>query len=85
VTRALLLETTTLGVRRHAVLRDELDRALVEVETAYGKVRVKVARLEGREVGAHPEYDDCLARSREHGVPVKEVVAAALAAHRQRG
>jgi uncharacterized protein (TIGR00299 family) protein len=84
VTRALLLETTTLGVRRHAVLRDELDRALVEVDTAYGKVRVKVARLEGREVGAHPEYDDCLARSREHGVPVKEVVAAALAAHRQR-
>jgi pyridinium-3,5-bisthiocarboxylic acid mononucleotide nickel chelatase len=84
VTRALLVETTTLGVRRHAVLRDALEREVVEVDTAYGKVRVKIGRLEGREVGAHPEFDDCLARAREHGVAVKEVAAAALAAHRQR-
>jgi uncharacterized protein (DUF111 family) len=47
-------------------------------------VRVKVALAGGRELGAHPEYDDCLARSREKGVPVKEVMAAALSAHRAR-
>ncbi len=82
VTAALFAETTTLGVRRHRVERDALDRALREVETPYGKVRVKVASLAGRELGAHPEYDDCLARARERGVPVREVMAAALAAHR---
>lgn len=82
VTAALLGETTTLGVRRHRVERDALDRALREVETPYGKVRVKVASLDGRELGAHPEYDDCLARARERCVPVREVMAAALAAHR---
>jgi uncharacterized protein (TIGR00299 family) protein len=82
VTAALFAETTTLGVRRHAVERDALDRRLVTVETAYGPVRVKVASLEGREVGAHPEYDDCLARARERGVPVREVMTAALSAHR---
>jgi hypothetical protein len=82
VTRALFAETTTLGVRRHAVQRDTLDRVLQTVETPYGDVRVKVASLEGREVGAHPEYDDCLRRARDAGVPVKEVVAAALAAYR---
>jgi len=84
VTAALFAETPTLGVRRHPVERDVLDRALVQVETPYGAVRVKVASLEGRELGAHPEYDDCLARAKERGVPVREVMAAALAAHRTR-
>jgi len=41
-----------------------------------------VARRGAAMVGAHPEYDDCLARAREHGVPVKEVLAAAAAAFR---
>jgi pyridinium-3,5-bisthiocarboxylic acid mononucleotide nickel chelatase len=82
VTRVLFEETTTLGVRRHAVLRDALERELRTVETRYGPVRVKVALAGERELGAHPEYDDCQARAREHGVAVKEVMAAALAAHR---
>jgi pyridinium-3,5-bisthiocarboxylic acid mononucleotide nickel chelatase len=82
VTAALFVETTTLGVRRHAVERDVLDRRLVEVATPHGPVRVKVALLGGREVGAHPEYDDCLARARERGVPVREVMAAALTVYR---
>ncbi len=84
VTRVLFEETTTLGVRRHAVERDALERALVPVETRYGRVRVKVGRADGRELGAHPEYEDCQTRAREHGVPVKEVVSEALAAYRAR-
>jgi pyridinium-3,5-bisthiocarboxylic acid mononucleotide nickel chelatase len=82
VTRVLFEETTTLGVRRRPVEREVLSRELVTVETPYGPVRVKVARVAGREVGAHPEYDDCLALAREKGIAVKEVMAAAVAAHR---
>ncbi|HTN52136.1 MAG TPA: nickel insertion protein, partial [Anaeromyxobacter sp.] len=82
VTRVLLLETTTLGVRRHRVEREALGRTLVEVATPYGTVRVKVGLLGDREVGAQPEFEDCLARARERGVPVREVMAAALVAHR---
>ena len=41
-----------------------------------------VARLEGRVVNAQPEYEDCEARSREQGVPVKEVLAEAVSAWR---
>jgi uncharacterized protein (TIGR00299 family) protein len=82
VAQVLLDETTTLGVRFHAVGRVELERALVPVATPYGEVRVKVGRRGETVVGAHPEYDDCLARAREHGVPVREVLAAAAAAFR---
>jgi uncharacterized protein (TIGR00299 family) protein len=84
VTRAFFEETTTLGVRRHAVARDILERDVAAVETPYGPVRVKVARSGDREIGAHPEYDDCARLAREKGVPVKEVMAAAIAAHRAR-
>ncbi len=84
VAAAIFDETTTLGVRFFPVEREELERELVDVETAYGKVRVKVAARGGREITAHPEYDDCLARAREHGVAVREVAAAALAAFRGR-
>jgi len=84
VTGAFLAETTTLGVRAHRVERTELERALHEVATPYGTVRVKAGSLGGTVLGAHPEYDDCLQRAREHGVAVKEVMAAALAAWRRR-
>ncbi len=84
VARAFLVETTTLGVRSWPVDRVELERELVPVETPYGAVRVKVGRLAGAELGAQPEYDDCLLRARERGVSVREVAAAALAAHRAR-
>ncbi|HET8725050.1 MAG TPA: nickel pincer cofactor biosynthesis protein LarC [Anaeromyxobacteraceae bacterium] len=82
VARAFLDETTTLGVRFHPVGRIELERELVTVATVHGEVRVKVARRDGVVVGAQPEYDDCLARARERGVPVREVMAAALSAFR---
>jgi len=84
VARVLLTETTTLGVRWHRVERQALDRELHEVETPFGRVRIKVGRLDGREVGAQPEYQDGLDCARSAGVPVKEVLAAALAAWRTR-
>ena len=82
VTAALFAETTTLGVRRHRVERDALGRRHEPVETPYGAVRVKLALRGDEVVGAHPEYDDCLARARERGVAVREVMDAALAAWR---
>jgi uncharacterized protein (TIGR00299 family) protein len=82
VARSLLAETPTLGVRAHPVERLELARERVEVETPYGPVRVKVARDGERIVGAHPEYDDCLVRAKAKGVPVREVLDAALTAFR---
>jgi len=80
VTAALFAETTTLGVRRHRVEREALSRREETVATPFGPVRVKVALRDGREIGAQPEYDDCLLRAREKGVPVRAVMAAALRA-----
>ncbi len=78
LSRILFEETTTIGIREHSATRRVLDREILTVETEYGPVRVKVARLEGRIVTSTPEYEDCARIAREAGVPLKAVQAAAL-------
>jgi uncharacterized protein (TIGR00299 family) protein len=80
VATALLRETTSIGVRRIPVTRTERPRRMVRVETAYGSVRVKISEGPFGPPQIKPEFDDCAAAAREHGVPVREVIAAAIAA-----
>ena len=80
VITAILRETTTIGVRYAQLQRTLLERELVEVATRYGKIPVKVARDGATIVNAAPEYEACAAAAKQHGVPVKQVFAAALAA-----
>lgn len=76
----LFRETTTLGIRRRTEERVILDRGFVTVETDFGRIRVKVASLHGEQRNAMPEYEDCRRAAREHDVPLKMVIEAALAA-----
>ncbi|MGD9497053.1 MAG: nickel pincer cofactor biosynthesis protein LarC [Armatimonadota bacterium] len=85
VAEALLRETTSLGVRLAPMERRCLRREQVTVKTAYGPISVKVGYLAGRPITASPEYEDCRRAASEHGVPLKEVYAAATAAARPQG
>jgi len=80
----IFAETTTLGIRRRVCGRSRLGRRHVTVETRYGAIRVKVGSLGGREMTASPEFSDCQAAAEAHGAAVKEVIAAAVQAYRQR-
>ncbi|MDA8066780.1 MAG: nickel pincer cofactor biosynthesis protein LarC [Thermaerobacter sp.] len=76
----LLLETTSLGVRVQQLRRRVAAREIRRVDTAYGSVRVKLAMLAGRVVGANPELEDCRSLAQQRGVPLKVVMASAQAA-----
>ena len=76
----LLRETTTLGVRVFSVRRHVAERAMKTIATAYGPVRVKLKRVEGKVVGAKPEFEDCQALAEATAKPLPAVYAAALAA-----
>jgi uncharacterized protein (TIGR00299 family) protein len=76
LTRTLLTETTTLGVRRQPVTRAALPRVAREVETEYGPVPVKVALQDGRPLKAKPEYEACRRIARERGIPIRLVYEA---------
>jgi hypothetical protein len=57
----LFTETTTLGVRETEVKRRALNREVISVETRFGAIDVKVARLDGRVMNEMPEYEQCMA------------------------
>jgi pyridinium-3,5-bisthiocarboxylic acid mononucleotide nickel chelatase len=79
VVRALLEETSALGVRVSRLERYELDREERVVEVAGATVRIKVGVLDGRVVNLAPEHDDCAAVAKASGRSVKSVWAEALA------
>ncbi|HEY0557340.1 MAG TPA: nickel pincer cofactor biosynthesis protein LarC [Thermoanaerobaculia bacterium] len=76
----LLAESGSLGCRYHAALRFEAEREILEVATAFGAVRIKRARLDGRPLAAAPEFEDCRRLALASGAPWRDVYRAALAA-----
>jgi pyridinium-3,5-bisthiocarboxylic acid mononucleotide nickel chelatase len=81
--RLLFTETTTLGIRSYEVDRHALERETVSVETQYGPVNVKVARLGDSVVNVMPEYEDCRRAALEGNVPLRAVQEAARAAFKE--
>jgi uncharacterized protein (TIGR00299 family) protein len=81
VARALLSETSSLGLRVRRVGRVERSRRVLTVQTEYGPIAVKVADGDGIAPNVAPEYEACRAAAEAHGVPVKLVFAAASAAY----
>jgi uncharacterized protein (TIGR00299 family) protein len=75
-TEVLFRETTTLGVRRMLFTRTVLAREVSEVDTPYGRVRIKHSAWSDV-TRAEPEYDDCRRLAEEHGVPLMTVYDAA--------
>jgi uncharacterized protein (TIGR00299 family) protein len=76
----LFAETTTLGVRGTTATRRILPREWVKVTTAFGDVRIKVARVNGHIRHASPEFDDCRKLAEEKNVPLQRVLEDALRA-----
>jgi hypothetical protein len=80
VEMVMLRETSSIGLRRYGVARTERPREIVQVETAFGQLPVKVARGPYGPPQLKPEFDACARAAAAHGVPVRTVLAAALAA-----
>src|SRR5687768_2489749 len=80
VMKLLFMETTTLGVRSYEVNRRALERSVVQVETQYGPISVKVAHLDGRVVNEMPEFEQCREAALKANVPLKVVEEAARVA-----
>lgn len=80
LTRLLFLETTTLGVRFRNQERTTAERDWLEVDTPWGRVRVKRARYQGETVNISPEFEDCRKLADSSGMPLKDILNAATAA-----
>ena len=66
-------ETSTLGVRKQSVERHALPRTTGQVQTTWGKVRIKIDELGDGRLQAAPEFEDCRALAEQHHIPIKDV------------
>lgn len=73
VVEFLFRETTTFGLRYTPYTAHRLERKLIEVETEWGPVTVKIGLHKGQVVQLAPEYESCAELARNNNVPVKEV------------
>ena len=78
LTKFILAETTTLGVRMRQESRAALTRRHVSVSTKWGDVRIKLANLNGSISNYAPEYEDCRQIAKEKKVPLKTVMQEAI-------
>ena len=73
ISRVMLRETTTTGVRFYPVGRHKLARRMVSVKTKYGAVAVKLATGPGGIRKVIPEYDDCARMAGKKDVPIAAI------------
>jgi uncharacterized protein (TIGR00299 family) protein len=78
LTKFILSETTTLGVRMRQESRAALTRRHVSVTTKWGDIRMKLANLNGSISNYAPEYEDCRQIAKEQKVPLKTVMQEAI-------
>lgn len=76
-------ETSTLGIRRHLIERSLRHRDHVSVTTPWGTVTGKRAWQTGMAATFAPEFEDCAAVARQHGIPLRDVYRAAESAFQQ--
>ncbi|GAB4327839.1 MAG: nickel pincer cofactor biosynthesis protein LarC [Calditrichia bacterium] len=79
----ILLETSTLGIRKIPVERVSLRREIREIETPFGKIRVKTAYPADGKMKASPEFEDCRKLAEQHNRPLWEIFEIAYHAIRQ--
>ncbi|MDQ1329172.1 MAG: putative nickel insertion protein, partial [Candidatus Poribacteria bacterium] len=77
---SIFAETTTMGVRIYEANRKKLSREMIEVETEYGKVSVKLGKIGDEVLKVLPEYDDCKRLSIKNNVPIMKINQAVLKA-----
>jgi uncharacterized protein (TIGR00299 family) protein len=76
---AIFRETTSIGVRIQEVGRKKLSREVREIETSYGKLRIKISKRGDEIMTITPEYEDCRKLAEEKQVPLKTVMDEAKA------
>ena len=73
LSKILLTETSSFGVRFYSVDRLILDREVKKLKTSYGLIKIKLGKLDGKIVQAAPEFEDCRKISRTKKLPVKKI------------
>ena len=78
LTDLVFAETTTFGLRSYTAERRILPREWQRVQTRFGEVRMKIARVNDKVLQVSPEYEDCRKLAEEKKVALREVMDEAM-------
>ena len=70
--KIIFRETTTIGIRYRHEYRTVLKRKLDEIDTGYGKIKVKKVENDG-ESYVYPEYESIKEIAMKNNIPLKEL------------
>ncbi len=73
ITQIVYSNTTTLGIRIQHIDRKKLPRRQIEIESSFGRIKVKSVLRDGREVIA-PEFEECKRIAEERHLPLPQVI-----------
>ncbi|MCM8542504.1 MAG: nickel pincer cofactor biosynthesis protein LarC [Lentisphaeraceae bacterium] len=76
LSRHLLINTSTFGVRTSEWSRQKLKRENIELKTEFGKITAKAGYIGEELVKISPEYENCKALSEKLNVPVTQIYSA---------
>ncbi len=73
VVELIFNETTTLGVRISRIKRRKLSREERKIPTKYGKIEIKIGKLNGIVKNISPSYEECRKIATRLNIPLKKV------------
>jgi pyridinium-3,5-bisthiocarboxylic acid mononucleotide nickel chelatase len=76
----LFTETSTFGIRYREIERITLDREIVQVQTAFGSIQIKIGSLDGKIFQVSPEFESCNAAAERSQRPLKRIYELAVEA-----
>jgi pyridinium-3,5-bisthiocarboxylic acid mononucleotide nickel chelatase len=69
----IFAESTTLGIRFSYSQRQVLERTQAQIDSPWGKLRVKKVTARDGTAIIYPEYEDCRRIAREQNLPLREI------------
>ena len=76
----LFTETSTFGIRYREIERITLDREVVQVQTAFGSIQIKIGSQDGKIFQVSPEFESCNAAAERSQQPLKRIYELAVEA-----
>src|SRR5271157_5946212 len=76
----LFTETSTFGIRYREIERITLDREIVQVQTAFGSIQIKIGSQDGKVFQVSPEFESCNAAAERSQQPLKRIYELAVEA-----
>ena len=73
----LFRETTTIGIRYYKTERKILKREIKEINSVFGRIKVKVSGNRNHVLKSIPEYEDCKSLAKKNKVPLINVINSA--------